>query len=61
MSSDLNKQAVQCFRNITGYMGDRATTKEVREGDPALPLGSRDGFAITSPIIHSLGTLAWLP
>jgi hypothetical protein len=30
VSGDLSKQAVQCFRNITGFMGDRATTKEVR-------------------------------
>jgi hypothetical protein len=27
-SGDLNKQAQQCFRNITGFMGDRATSKE---------------------------------
>ncbi len=29
VSSDLNRQAVQCFRNITGYMGDRVSSKEV--------------------------------
>jgi hypothetical protein len=33
VSSDLSKQAVQCFRNITGFMGDRTTTKEVRGGE----------------------------
>lgn len=27
-AKDFNQQATQCFRNITGFMGDRATKKE---------------------------------